>query len=95
MLSLLTVNVFLLCTSTNGQAAIIYNFRLAKLLMTVRASAIPQERQFSELKRRCGALRNRIKVETLDRDAVVYAWLDDTYYSLFIAFAFAVLMLRR
>eukprot|EP00171_Calliarthron_tuberculosum_P023086 IDg23086t1 len=42
--------------------------RLARLLMTVPASAIPQERQFSELKRRCNGLRNRTKVDILDRD---------------------------
>lgn len=50
---------------------------LARLFWTIPSSAIPQERHFSELKRRCGALRTGTKVETLDRDAVVYAWLDD------------------
>lgn len=50
--------------------------QVARLLLTVPASAIHQERVFSELKRRGNSLRNRVKVETLDRDAVVYAWYD-------------------
>ena len=50
--------------------------RLARLFLTVPASAIPQERQFSELKRRCAGLRNRTKVETLDPDAVVFSCFD-------------------
>ncbi len=48
--------------------------RIARLFLTVPASAIPQERQFSELKRRSAMLRNRTKVETMDRDAVVFLW---------------------
>lgn len=51
--------------------------KLAKLFLTIPASAIPQERHFSELKRRCAGLRASTKVDTLDRDGVVYAWLDD------------------
>lgn len=54
---------------------------LARMFMTVPASAIPQERHFSELRRRCGALRTRSKIETLDRDAVVYSWIDDSAVS--------------
>lgn len=51
--------------------------KLARLFLTIPASAIPQERHFSELKRRCAGLRASTKVETLDRDGVVFAWLDD------------------
>lgn len=40
-------------------------------------SAIPQESQFSELKRRCAGFRNWEKVETWDRDAVVYKWMEN------------------
>ena len=50
--------------------------RIARLLLTVPASAVPQECHFSELKRRSSGLRNRSKVSTLDRDSVVCAWLD-------------------
>ena len=46
--------------------------RVARLFMTVPASAIPQGRHFYELKRSRSGLRNRTKVETLDRDAVVF-----------------------
>ncbi len=47
--------------------------RLARLFLTVPASAIPQALQFSELKWRCAWLRYRTKAEMLDRDAVVYS----------------------
>lgn len=50
---------------------------LAKLMLCVPASSIPQERHFSELKRRCAGLRTRTKIDTLDRDAVVFAWYKD------------------
>ncbi len=53
-------------------------YRLATSFMTVNASAISQERQFSELKRRYAELRNRTKIDTLDRDAVVYSWINGT-----------------
>ncbi len=46
----------------------------ARLFMTVPSSSISQERHFSELRRRNYGLRNRTSVETIDRDAVVYAW---------------------
>lgn len=36
---------------------------LVRLVMLVQASAISQELQFSELKRRCSGLRNRINVD--------------------------------
>ena len=48
--------------------------KIARLFLTVPASAVPQERHFSELKRRSAGLKNRTKVETLDRDSVVHAW---------------------
>lgn len=47
-----------------------------RLFLTVPAYAIPQERQFLELKRSYGGLRNRTKVETMDRYAVVYTWTE-------------------
>ncbi len=47
--------------------------QLFTLFRNVPASCIPQERRFSELKRRCNGLRGRTQIETLDRDAVVYA----------------------
>ena len=50
--------------------------RIARLFLSVPASAIPQERHFSELKRRSAGLRNRTKIDTLDRDAVVFSWWD-------------------
>lgn len=48
--------------------------KMARLFMTVPSSAIPQERQFSQLKRRCNGLRVRTRIKSLDRDAVVYDW---------------------
>ena len=48
--------------------------KLAWLFHKVPASAILQERQFPELKRRYIGLRNITKVEELDLDAVVYPW---------------------
>ena len=51
--------------------------KLARLFFSAPSLAIPQERHFSELKRRCNGLRTNTKVETLDRDAVVFGWLDD------------------
>ena len=55
---------------------------ISKLLRTVPASAIPQRMQISELKRRCGGLSTRTKVETLDRDAAVFTWNDDEVLSI-------------
>lgn len=55
----------------------LYSYKLSKLFSTIPASAIPQERHFSELKRRCAGLRASTQVDTLDRDGVVYAWLDE------------------
>ena len=52
--------------------------RLARLFHHVSASSIPQERQVSELKRKNAGLRNRTKIETLDRDIVVFARCDST-----------------
>ncbi len=46
--------------------------RIARLFMTVHASSIPRERQFSELNRRSAMHRNRTKVDTMDRDAVIF-----------------------
>ena len=45
--------------------------RLARLILTVPASSIAQERQLSELKRRSWGLRNRLKIEAIERDLVV------------------------
>lgn len=55
--------------------------RLARLFLTVPASAILQERQFSELKRRCDSFDSRSNIENLGRDAVVYSWMDSTHSS--------------
>ncbi len=52
---------------------------VVRLLMNISASAIPQERQFSELKRRITGLRSRTKVGTLDRDAVVFSWFPESW----------------
>ena len=51
--------------------------RVARLFLTTPASAIPQERKFSELKRRSSGLRNKTKIEALDRDAIIFSWSDD------------------
>lgn len=50
--------------------------KVARLLLSVPASAIAQERHFSELKRRCAGLRARTKVEVLDRDGVLHNWFN-------------------
>ena len=50
--------------------------KLARLFFRVPAFAIPKERHFLELKRRCDGLHSRIKIDTLDRDAVVFFWYD-------------------
>ena len=50
--------------------------KLARLFLSIPASSIPQEKQFSELKRRSTGLRTRTKIETLDRDAVVFSWIN-------------------
>ena len=49
-----------------------YLSRVARLYLTVSTSAIPQNRQFSELKRICDELKNRVKIESMDIDSVVY-----------------------
>ncbi len=61
--------------------------RLARLFHNVPASSIPQEWQFSEVKRRNAGLRNRTKIATLDRDSVVFLLWDSTLQSLVILFA--------
>ncbi len=53
-------------------------YTVTRLLMNVSASAIPQERHFSELKRRITGLRSRTKVGTLDRDAVIFSWFPES-----------------
>ncbi len=53
--------------------------RLARFFMSVSSSEIPQGQQFSELKKRCAGLRNRAKIGTLDRDAVVFSWIDERF----------------
>lgn len=54
--------------------------RLSHLRLADPASLIVQECQFSEFKRRSHGTRKRVKIETLDRDAVVYAWYENTNY---------------
>lgn len=47
--------------------------------LSVPVSAIPQDRQFSKLKRRCSGLLNQVEIGTLDRDAFIYARCNTTY----------------
>ena len=54
--------------------------KVARLFLTVPASAMPIERHFSELKRRCERLRASTKIETLDRDGVLYSWFSETSF---------------
>lgn len=54
---------------------------LARLLMNVPATAIPQERHFSELKCRSAGIGNKTKAETLDRNAIIHAWVNKQDYS--------------
>ena len=51
--------------------------KVAVLLHSVPSSSIPQQKHFSEFKRRCNCLRARPKIETLDRYTVVYVWYDE------------------
>ena len=51
---------------------------VARLLMNISASAIEQERHFSELKRLITGVRSLNKVGPLDRDAVVFSWFPES-----------------
>ena len=54
--------------------------RVARIFLTVPASAMSIERRFSELKRRCERLRASTKIKTLDRDGVLYSWFSETNF---------------
>ena len=43
---------------------------------TINLIEVELESNFSELKRRSSGLRNREKIDTLDRNAVIFAWFD-------------------
>lgn len=47
---------------------------LSHLFQSIESSALPQERYFSQMNRRFSRLLTKIKIETLDRYEVLYAW---------------------